>query len=204
MSSSKRDSQLMLTMSSRGKKFWRKFEDKVDEQEADDEEQLDGELDPTIRPRLRGSLSKSAIKPRVLFPAVTVPKRQSLAATDEDEEAATDIEATDSEATEVEEIPVETSTPAELEEHIATPAAPRFAPASPPITGRTTRSKKVQVAPAPHPITIKRSAAKMTMSPFADLPRTKVTAVADSKKRDAETAHGADGPIKRRRSEVHS
>lgn len=50
MSSSKRDSQLMLTMSSRGKKFWRKFDDKVDEQEADDEEQLDGELtQPFVR-----------------------------------------------------------------------------------------------------------------------------------------------------------
>lgn len=85
--------------------------------------------------RLRGPLTRSAIKPRLLFPTAEqlAAKARKSFVTD-DEEAITDIE----------EESHEMSTPAKNTGGSAsTPKAPRFAPASPPSTLRATRSKKI-------------------------------------------------------------
>lgn len=94
---------------------------------------MDDELDATVPSRLRGPLTRSSMKPRLLFPTAA----QLAANNPEDveaEEADTDIE--------------EGSSMSALvyneEKMAATPRAPRFAPVSPPTTvARVTRSKKI-------------------------------------------------------------
>ncbi|CAK7232726.1 hypothetical protein SBRCBS47491_008369 [Sporothrix bragantina] len=125
----------------RGKKIFRKFEDSADAQEEDI---LDG-LSSGKR------LTRSAIKPRLLFPrddsfTETTPNGGST----DDEEAVTDIEdhnlQSDDEDVHEEEdeediLKKPAATPTELGKAPNTPPhAPKFAPASPPITGRATRS----------------------------------------------------------------
>lgn len=189
------------TSHSRGKKFWRKFDDKSEGQEIEDSADLDAELDAIIPPRLRGSLSRSAIKPRLLFQTNASPKEESLTAS-HDEEAVTDIEATDAEATDVDEAMVEFTTPVELSDQpVATPKAPRFAPASPPISCRTTRSQKTGSSSPPGTLPesdgVKHG---KKISLFADLPRTKVAVAAfEGRKRDHDADLVPDAPLKRRR-----
>ena len=80
-------------------------------------------------------MTRSSIKPRLLFPSsqqIRAKERKSQLSED-DEEAITDIEEH------------EVSTPAEEQHVVATPKAPKFAPASPPTTGRATRSKDVEM-----------------------------------------------------------
>ncbi|KAM3507944.1 hypothetical protein MY11210_006936 [Beauveria gryllotalpidicola] len=105
----------------RGKKFWRKFSDDED-QESDQ------------GARLAQPLTRSSVKPRLLFP----PKQPEKSEMDlEDEEAPTDVEddVKESKATQIPQTPVKGR-----KETAKTPAAPRFAPVSPPETRRTTRS----------------------------------------------------------------
>ncbi|KAL7911911.1 hypothetical protein GGI35DRAFT_301950 [Trichoderma velutinum] len=142
----------------RGKKFFRKFS------EFDDDEELE-ELDSDVETHFSKPLTRSSIKPRLLFPAKTpAPKTKDML---EEEEATTDVE----EAVETEKpsAKVETvETPAKSkEERAQTPDAPKYAPASPPETRRTTRStNKLSADSAP----IKRTGKK---SPFDSWIRTK-------------------------------
>ncbi|RFU77107.1 hypothetical protein TARUN_5088 [Trichoderma arundinaceum] len=138
----------------RGKKFFRKFS------EFDDEE--DEELGSDDEVQLSRPLTRSAIKPRLLFPSkAAAPKTKRML---EEEEAATDVE--DGVDTEKPSANVETPIKAK-EERAQTPEAAKFAPASPPETRRTTRStNKLSADSAP----IKRTGKK---SPFDSWIRTK-------------------------------
>lgn len=105
----------------RGKKFWRKFAD-------DTEEELDQEA------RLARPLTRSSVKPRLLFP----PKQPKQSELDlEDEEAATDVE---DEVKERMAGPIPQTPIKSRRETAKTPEAPRYAPVSPPETRRSTRS----------------------------------------------------------------
>jgi len=88
---------------------------------------------------MRRPLTRSAIKPKLLFPT-----RQQAAAkmshNTEDEEADTDIE----------DHTKDFSTPKhQVEGFLPTPKAPRFAPATPPTTARATRSKNIDISSSP-------------------------------------------------------
>ncbi|KAH8160030.1 hypothetical protein CIB48_g8213 [Xylaria polymorpha] len=123
----------------RGKKIFRKFSDGIDadsSSQAENDEIADLEIDSQT-PRRHRPMTRSSIKPRLLFPSE--PKgKQASTSTAEDEEAVTDIEdnvfhhnGEDVEA----EIP---ATPLRFTKgKIETPEAPRFAPASPPSTGES-------------------------------------------------------------------
>lgn len=105
----------------RGKKFWRKFANET-------EEEMDQDA------RLARPLTRSSVKPRLLFP----PKQPEQSEMDvEDEEAATDVEDEVKEriAGPIPQTPVKSH-----KETAKTPEAPRYAPVSPPETRRTTRS----------------------------------------------------------------
>ncbi|GAP91244.1 hypothetical protein SAMD00023353_5800660 [Rosellinia necatrix] len=131
----------------RGKKIFRKFSDSNDadsSSEAENEEVVD--LGSDSQPRGRRPMTRSSIKPRLLFPSE--PKGKQIAATSattattiDDEEAVTDIEDNVFHDVEEPEIEVpETPTQELAEDKVGTPDAPRFAPASPPSTTRATRS----------------------------------------------------------------
>ncbi|ATY66927.1 hypothetical protein A9K55_000777 [Cordyceps militaris] len=157
----------------RGKKFWRPFA-KIEEQEMDQED------------RLAQPLTRSSVKPRLLFP----PKRQEQSEADlEDEEATTDVE------DEVKQritrsIP---ETPTKSRKATAkTPEAPRYAPASPPETRRTTRSAN-KLLNEETPIKKKRQP-----SMFDKWPRTKEHKAPAATKRAGEAL--APAPAKRTRA----
>lgn len=150
-----------------------------DNSEAD----LDVQLDATVPARLRGDLTRSSMKPRLLFPTAkqVQVREQKLSYNTEDEEAVTDIE----DASDFE-------TPREqIHETTSTPRAPLFAPASPPTTTRITRFGKktegdaspladeVEIAPV-----IARRGRGGKVSPFDTWKRTKLTKLGESKKRD--------------------
>lgn len=153
---------IILTNHSRGKRFFRKFAPEMDisETHADNE--------------TSSSLSRSSIKPRLLFP---VQKASQPSVDDVDEEATTDIEdgreADDQELT-VPQTPVKMSS-----KETETPQAPKFAPMSPPDTKRTTRSTNKLFEDA---TPIKK---KERRSPFDTWPRTK-DHKESGKKREAE------------------
>lgn len=105
-----------LTHNSRGKRFFRKFSDVQGE---GTESEVDGEGVSLDTP-----LTRASIKPRLLFP------QERNAAELEEEEADTDVEE--------DKLP---QTPSKGKaRQTKTPEAPKFAPVSPPDTGRTTRS----------------------------------------------------------------
>ena len=123
-------------LDSRGKKEFRKFSDN-DDASGSTEGVDEGEngLEGAVESNLRRPLTRSSVKPRLLFPVKSNDK------VDEDEEAVTDIE--DHSLPQPEEADPQTpSDPAD--DAPGTPLAPKFAPASPPATTRTTRhSNKV-------------------------------------------------------------
>ena len=125
-------------ISSRGKKIFRKFDNygvNNDHQDEVSPNELDAELDTTVTARLRGPLTRSAIKPRLLFPTAEqiVAKQHRSMVTNDEEEAATDID----------ELFDEVSSPTEQDDDfLSTPKAPRYAPVSQAITTRATRSAK--------------------------------------------------------------
>ncbi|KAH0526603.1 hypothetical protein TsFJ059_009904 [Trichoderma semiorbis] len=168
----------------RGKKFFRKFS------EFDDDEELE-ELDSDVEAQFSKPLTRSSIKPRLLFPAkAPAPKTKDML---EEEEAATDVEeAVEAEKPEAKVEKVETPAKAK-EERAQTPDAPKYAPASPPETRRTTRStNKLSADTAP----IKRTGKK---SPFDSWIRTKEhTNRSGTKRAAAEPLPAA--PAKRTRS----
>lgn len=90
-------------------------------------------MESAVESSVRRPFTRSSVKPRLLFPAAD--KDDSTIA-NEDEEATTDIE--DHVLAGME--PSSPATPTELVDKApGTPEAPRFAPASPPTTARTTR-----------------------------------------------------------------
>ncbi|KAH7161408.1 hypothetical protein EDB81DRAFT_853799 [Dactylonectria macrodidyma] len=159
----------------RGKKFFRKFSDNDNE---DVDELLDEEVDDDAR--LARPLTRSSIKPRLLFQTV------KTAAMIEEEEAATDVEENEDAATDIEDEQIDKpavvpQTPVKPhQKRASTPEAPKFAPVSPPDTRRTTRSAN-KLAEESKPI--KPTSRK---SPFDSWRRTKEHKGASTSKRPAE------------------
>ncbi|XXG95691.1 hypothetical protein Hte_001960 [Hypoxylon texense] len=130
----------------RGKKIFRKFSsgEDADTTSQADEEGLDAEFGTAAsRKRLR-PVTRSSIKPRLLFPSVQKKGKQpaNTAARDEDddEEAVTDIEEHILEDLEEDQMEEPVTPVKRVEKKPSTPPAPRFAPSSPPSTVRTTRT----------------------------------------------------------------
>ena len=127
----------MLTVCSRGKSVFRKFADIEGHDEEPEDVHDDIELDETLPSSLRGPLTRSSVKPRLLFPSKD--RKGAKSHNTEDEEADTDIDDR-----------MDTSTPLHLmEDTVTTPTAPKFAPASPPTTVRGTRSKNIDLSSSP-------------------------------------------------------
>lgn len=157
----------------RGKKFWRKF--------AADDEEMDQET------RLAQPLTRSSVKPRLLFP----PKQPEQSEIDlEEEEADTDVE---DEVRERSSLPVPQTPTKARKESAKTPEAPKYAPVSPPETRRTTRSTN-KLAGDETPI--KKPKRQPTL--FDSWPRTKEHKAPAATKRAAEGI--AQAPAKRTRA----
>lgn len=188
----------------RGKSFWKPREDgRCNEDEEDDaikENNVNGstltkaQAQSSVSIERSGSpprrVTRSSIKPRLLFPAQEKP--QPSHETDE-EEAPTDIE---DNVDPVDAKPEEqqSETPQESEEKSTpdTPTAPRFAPASPPSTSRATRSKKLVAEETPAKRTGRRS-------PFDSWRRTKA-GTPHGHKREAEGSLPSEAASKRHRA----
>lgn len=134
----------------RGKRFFRKFAPEMDA------------AGPATDNDVPSSFSRTAIKPRLLFP---VQKTAQPTGDDVDEEATTDIE--DAIETDLEEEAVPQTPVKSQPKGVNTPSAPKFAPMSPPDTKRTTRSTNKLFEEA---TPIKK---KERRSPFDTWPRTK-------------------------------
>lgn len=159
----------------RGKKFFRKWADFDTE---DLEELEDDENDAEAR--LARPLTRSSIKPRLLFQTA---KTQEMI---DEEEAATDVEEDEEEQeteeeVEIPEIPVPQTPAKRRVKHAATPEAPKFAPVSPPDTRRTTRSTNKLMDEAT-PIK-----GRSKSSPFDAWRRTKEHKAPSGQKRHADT-----------------
>lgn len=108
---------------------------------GDSETEIDAQLEESLPSRLRGPLTRSSIKPRLLFPTAQQVKAREMRsqATEDEEEAITDIEE-----------PNSLSTPkGQMDNLVTTPKAPKFAPVSPPTTSRATRSKQMDMTSSP-------------------------------------------------------
>lgn len=130
----------------RGKKQFRKFTEMDEPSNRDGLDEGEGGLESAVESPTKRHFTRSSIKPRLLFPTADSDEPKEL---DEDEEAATDIEDHVLAGLEAD----KPETPADLvDETPGTPAAPRYAPASPPTTVRTTRfSNKKSAEPTPKP-----------------------------------------------------
>jgi hypothetical protein len=137
--------------------MFRKFNDTEEDEVGaiDDDARIDAALEADLPSRLRRPLTRSSIKPRLLFPTPEQLRAREMRsqATEDEEEAITDID----EANHL-------STPKDqMHGAIATPKAPKFAPASPPTTTRVTRSKQLDVTGSPAQVDRDGS-----LSPFHD------------------------------------
>ncbi|KAI0391937.1 hypothetical protein F5Y17DRAFT_460349 [Xylariaceae sp. FL0594] len=166
----------------RGKKIFRKFSEVNSLQRDDDDGDAEAdeiETENADQPRRRGPMTRSSIKPRLLFPRMAKGKEAASTSQEhEDEEAVTDIEDHVLDGAEEAQTP-EPETPVNVdEEQVKTPAAPRFAPASPPPTSRVTRSTdKVRDADTP----MKKA---KNSSPFDGWRRSKSRALTQGQKRE--------------------
>jgi hypothetical protein len=149
-------------ISSRGKrKFYKRTSANMDDEGED--EAIEGE--EGIDADLRRPLTRSSIRPRLLFP----PKRGPVVHADEDEEeAVTDIEEGNLVQSDNHDKIEQPRTPVP-EKAAPTPKAPKYAPVSPPSTARATRSglKTVEESTPMKPTHAKKR------SPFDGWPRTK-------------------------------
>lgn len=119
----------------RGKKVFRRFSEMEEPASDDIDMNLESEMDATVPARLRGGpITRSSVKPRLLFPSAAQLAAKQNKISQEDEEADTDIEDV-----------TETSNPFYEEKKMdVTPRASKFTPLSPPTTAaRVTRSKNV-------------------------------------------------------------
>lgn len=167
---------------SRGKKIFRKFTDTDNDEHGgnDMDAELDAALAADLPDRLRGPLTRSSVKPRLLFPTPEQLKAKEVKemrsqATEDEEEAITDIDEAHN-----------LSTPKDQQGHaVATPKAPKFAPASPPTTTRATRSKQMDVTGSPADAEDDGS-----LSPFYDWSLAKDDPPTRSKKRGGDSLKG--------------
>ncbi|MCJ1391325.1 hypothetical protein MMC18_004188 [Xylographa bjoerkii] len=197
----KRDEGMVYVF--RGKKIYRKFEVDPDDHESDDMAVPTGQGSTGHRP-----LTRSSIKPRLLFPTKLQPDTEHLDISITDEEAVTDIEdphAHDSDMTEL--------APEVEEEALVTPIKPSFTPTSPPSTARATRASTKKAAldsspTGPEPVDAKpRFVVKhgRTASPFDNWRRTKASAAGGGKgrKREGESLERGADESKRAKSNGH-
>jgi hypothetical protein len=194
---------------------FRKFSDVDDDTESqpavdETEAAFDAELDAAVPARLRGPLTRSSIKPRLLFPTAeqTAVREKKFQLTDDDEEAITDIE----------EPPNGFSTPVDTDDMLATtPTAPKFAPYSPPATARATRSAKKVTYGGSSPLTpgmtfdddadigpVHSGRRGGKSSPFAGWSRTKSGVTGHGKKREAEPISRAGGEVSKKQRSGHA
>ncbi|KAI2780999.1 hypothetical protein F4815DRAFT_468685 [Daldinia loculata] len=177
----------------RGKKIFRKFSssEDVDSDESSSESEEVELSRAQSHERLR-PLTRSSIKPRLLFP--TKGKNVAKPTTD-DEEAATDIEDhVFNDVEEEDEIEAPTTPTAKVAEKPGTPTAPRFAPASPPSTVRTRRTAlHAKAVESPMKVTKSRS-------PFDGWRRSKSRAAAHGQKREGEDLARPNESSKRQRA----
>ncbi|KAJ8105171.1 hypothetical protein ONZ43_g7531 [Nemania bipapillata] len=174
----------------RGKKIFRKFSDSNDadsssQAENDEATELDVDTETHHRP-----MTRSSIKPRLLFPPKPKGKQVATTTTLEDEEAVTDIE--DNVLHGAEEDEIETpQTPIQVAKgKVETPSAPRFGPASPPSTGRTTRSTDK----------LRGGDKAKVPSPFDGWRRSKSRAAPQGQKREGDFLAKPPGSTKRQRA----
>jgi len=128
---------LLTLLCSRGRKQFRKFTEMDEPSSREGLDEGEGGLESAVESPTKRHFTRSSIKPRLLFPSANSDESQIL----DEEEAATDIEDHVLAGMEAD----EPETPTEMITKTPdTPEAPRFAPASPPTTVRTTRfgSKK--------------------------------------------------------------
>ena len=188
---------------SRGKKIYRKFEVDPDDHESDDMAVPTAQGSTGHRP-----LTRSSIKPRLLFPTTPQTETEHPDIGITDEEAITDIEdphAHDSDLTEL--------APDTEEEALVTPVKLSFTPTSPPSTGRATRASTRKAALDSSPTGPEPAEAKprfvvkhgRTASPFDNWRRTKAGAAGSSKgkKRAGESLEKDADESKRARSNGH-
>ncbi|KAK4158394.1 hypothetical protein C8A00DRAFT_39369 [Chaetomidium leptoderma] len=132
----------------RGKKQFRKFTEMDEPSSREGLDEGEGGLESAVESPTKRHFTRSSIKPRLLFPTANSDESRDL---DDDEEAATDIEDHVLAGMEAD----KPETPMDLiDKAPGTPEAPRYAPASPPTTARTTRfaSKKgADATPKPKP-----------------------------------------------------
>jgi hypothetical protein len=123
-------------------KFLPKFQDDSEPAGAMMGASIGADLDATVPARLRGPLTRSSLKPKLLFPT-----DEQLAVREKKPQVVTDEEA----VTDIEERSSDVSTPTKgMNDIVFTPTAPKFAPVSPPTTVRATRSsKKHNEVPSP-------------------------------------------------------
>ncbi|KAK3332075.1 hypothetical protein B0T19DRAFT_94038 [Cercophora scortea] len=184
----RRDDGMLIVF--RGKKQFRKFSENDDA--ASSREALDGAdggLESVVESSRR-PLTRSAVKPRLLFPT----SKPEVIVHDDDEEAVTDIEDHVLAGKDEEEHPI---TPLELlNEGPNTPEAPRFAPASPPSTARTTRLGSKKAAGA----TTGKTGPRDRRSLFDSWARVKNPSSSESHSHKRSGDALADGPAKRTRA----
>ncbi|KAG9236939.1 hypothetical protein BJ875DRAFT_481780 [Amylocarpus encephaloides] len=198
----------------RGKRIFKPYSELANADETGDPNELSADasmIDPDM-PVTQGRITRSSIKPRLLFPShQQLMEKEERIQANEEEEADTDYEdSTMATSNNVETsvmktpdkkngIPQLNSTPpSQFDHQIATPGAPRFAPYSPPSTTRTTRSKKIGMNGSPNgnddeapavPTTPTRGPRSVSnkVSPFDGWQRTKVDETKATKKREANT-----------------
>lgn len=185
--------------------MFRKFTDPVESEAEDDDDDLGllaarpDLLDSTMLPNSR-PLTRSAIKPRVLFPGANGPAPAELEVSDPDEEAATDIE--DHMLDDAEESDDRVAD-LELQQRPVTPTQDSAieTPASPGATIRSLRPRTKRDA-SEHSRTPTASETKRKrISPFAGWLRKKegpAVAGTRTKKRDAEVDGSPGGPAMKR------
>ncbi|KAI0905002.1 hypothetical protein F4823DRAFT_160317 [Ustulina deusta] len=177
----------------RGKKMFRKFAEDADadsssQAEADEADDL-GFNGQTIRNR---PMTRSSIKPRLLFPPE--PKGKKVATTTvEDEEAVTDIEDVFDDDAQPAEIEVPQTPVQDAKGKVETPDAPRFGPASPPSTARATRSTD-KLRGGDTPMKAKGP------SPFDGWRRSKSRALPQGQKREGDVLVKSPASTKRQRA----
>ena len=188
---------------SRGKKIFRKFQDTDEERASSAATDLSDAPSQRRLKRQAGvaaqrPLTRSGIKPRLLFPSEEQLAEREADSDDIDEEALTDIE-----------MPIASSS----EKHNAnaadlqTPAKQRFLLDTPPPTSRTTRSMDKQPTAAPETPVVSEEAnstsfsienslsglpKRKTKSPFESWPRTKA-----GRKREGDATEKHPGSAKR-------
>ncbi|KAK1143008.1 hypothetical protein N8T08_007072 [Aspergillus melleus] len=188
----------------RGKKMFRKFNDTLDS-DGEDDDTDDGLgllsarpdlIDPSSSPRVR-PLTRSSIKPRVLFPnANDRAPREEPAEELDDEEAATDIEDQAFASDVADDLD---NDDVKMDQRPTTPDLnPASQTTSPPVgTIRSLRSRTKRKDPEQTPTPAIPETKKKRASPFDGWLRKKQTpaaAAAKPKKRDAEAANSPGGP----------